>query len=171
MEQKIINAKDFSEILYMINKPYRLLYLCANSLILDVETFTKYLKDVWIQTEFPNADKDVSTKELIKLFERADKKLLMDDEELNFYNQLPNVVTIYRGTYRSANSKALSWTTDYDIAHWFATRFDDEGYILQAKINKKDIFAFFNNRNEKEVVINYNKIKYLSFEKVMKIDI
>lgn len=166
-----MGANEFTNILYMVNKPYRLLYLYANSLILDTKTFSQCLKDIWVETEFPNADKNVSTDDIIKLFEKADKNILMNQKELEYYNKLPDEVTIYRGTYKSSNSNALSWTTDYNTAHWFATRFDNEGFILQAKINKKDIFAFFNDRNENEIVLNYKKIKSISFEKVMKIDI
>jgi len=171
IKNDILKAKCFADILYHINKPYRLLYLYSNQNNMNLNKFTEYLRDVWIDTEFPNADKNVSVSEVLKLFEKSDKSKLMDEEELEIYNKLPDVVTIYRGTYDSTKTKALSWTLDYDVAHWFATRFDDNGYVLQAKINKKDIFAFFDSRGEKEVIINYKKFKNLTFNKVMKIKI
>ena len=171
IENDINKANNFSKLLYLINKPYRMLFLLENYLLLNSSEFTKHLRNVWIDTEFPNADKNVSINKIIKMFQTANKIDLMDDEELDLYNKLPEEVTIYRGTHDSANSNALSWTLDYDIARWFATRFDNDGYVLKANINKKDIFAFFNSRRENEIVINYKKIKDLTFEKVIKINI
>ena len=65
--------------------------------------------------------------------------------------------------------KAMSWTLDYDKAEWFANRFGTDGYILEATINKNDIVAFFDVRGESEVVVDYNKLKNITYELVKNI--
>lgn len=62
----------------------------------------------------------------------------------------------YRGvtSYNAKNIKALSWTLDRDTAEWFAYRFGEEGTVYEAQIQKEHILAFFNGRNESEVVVD-----------------
>ena len=52
------------------------------------------------------------------------------------------------------NIKALSWTLDRDTAEWFAHRFGENGTVYEAQIQKKYIYAFFNSRNEPEVIVD-----------------
>lgn len=154
-----------------MREPYQLLFFSLNSNNLSEQDYNKALKQIWISTEYPNADKNVSVKESLQLFKKSNPDLIMDQNEKNYLNSLPDEVTIYRGTHTQNNSKALSWTANYDKAKWFANRFDEDGYILQATINKKDIVAFFNVRNEDELIVDFNKIKNLTEEKAISIKI
>lgn len=154
-----------------MREPYQLLFFSLNSNNLSEQDYNKALKQIWISTEYPNADKNVSVKESLQLFKKSNPDLIMDQNEKNYLNSLPDEVTIYRGTHTKNNSKALSWTDNYDKAKWFANRFDEDGYILQATINKKDIVAFFNARNEDELIVDFNKIKNLTEEKAISIKI
>ena len=65
-------------------------------------------------------------------------------------------MTVCRGvtSYNAKNIKALSWTLDRDTAEWFAHRFGEEGTVYEAQISKEHILAFFNGRNESEVVVD-----------------
>ena len=59
---------------------------------------------------------------------------------------------------------------DKNVAEWFARRFGHNGdkcYIFTGIINKKDILALFNSRNEKEVVCDYRKIKNIQCEEII----
>ena len=80
----------------------------------------------------------------------------MNEEECAAYRSLENPVTVYRGvtSYNAKNIKALSWTLDRDTAEWFAHRFGEEGAVYKAQIPKEHILAYFNGRNESEVVVN-----------------
>ena len=62
--------------------------------------------------------------------------------------------------------EALSWTLDKKTAEWFATRFSEHGYVYQAKIHKEDVFAFFNDRNEQEIVLDYRNLRDICRKKV-----
>jgi hypothetical protein len=47
----------------------------------------------------------------------------------------------------------LSWTLDKNQAKWFANRFEKDGVVLEKRISKKNIVAYFNGRNEEEVIV------------------
>ncbi len=57
-------------------------------------------------------------------------------------------------SYNEKNIRALSWTPDYEKANWFAHRFDEEGTVYEARIDKRNILALFNGRKESEVVVD-----------------
>jgi hypothetical protein len=81
----------------------------------------------------------------------------MSDGELNVFNNLPENLTIYRGVGVGRKKMGLSWTENCDKADWFAKRFNQngkQGYLLKAEINKKGILAYFNSRNEDELIVN-----------------
>lgn len=73
--------------------------------------------------------------------------------------ELPDVVTVWRGSSAlsfDATRARYSWTTDRDLACWFAMRFaDDNGspLVLAADIAKRDIALFTNERSESEAVL------------------
>ena len=68
----------------------------------------------------------------------------------------PEVVEVYRGItdYNKKYVKALSWTLSKKTAEWFADRFSSKGIIYKALIPKEHILAYFNGRNEKEIVLD-----------------
>lgn len=171
LETNIDMANSFEDILRMINMPYQLLFFKINNNYISKESYNNCLKDIWCNTEFPNADVNVSTDESLTMFKNSKKKLIMNKAELLKLKSLPDEVTIYRGTHKKNNFKALSWTDDYQSALWFARRFNDNGYVLQATIKKENIIAFFNNRNEKELIVDFNKIYNLKNEKIIDIRI
>ena len=80
----------------------------------------------------------------------------MTPEERKQLDELDDTVTVYRGvtSYNADNVLALSWSLEYDTANWFAHRFDEDGTVYQAQIDKKHILALFNGRNEAEVIVN-----------------
>lgn len=167
IEIQIDKSNSFESILLMLGQPYQLLFLNLNKNYLSDETFNNCLKDVWILTEFPNADKNVSVEQALELFKKADKKILMTASEQLKLKSLSDEVKIYRGIHNRGNERALSWTDDYDKAVWFAKRFDNTGYVLEATIKKDDIIAFFDGRNESELIVDFNKIYDLKKEKVI----
>lgn len=85
----------------------------------------------------------------------------MKKDDYNTWQRLPDSLKIYRGVGVSRNEKGLSWTNDKNTALWFAQRFnygDKHGYLLEGTVCKKDILAYFNTRNEKEVLVDYKKV-------------
>ena len=156
MREWIINAKSAYEIYMMTNKPYGLTYLKYAEPYLSKEDFSKILGDAWVRSENPNGDANVSKRELLSMFKQADKKVLMTEEDYKRWESLDDTLTVYRGvtSHNAKNIKALSWTLDEKTAEWFAHRFDENGTVYQAQINKKDVCAYFGERCESEVVVD-----------------
>ena len=156
MVKQIDQAKNAYHIYMMLNKPYALSFLSLAEPHLSQKDFSEILADAWIRSENPNMDKNFVKKSLVDMFKKADQSILMDGEEKDVFDSFDDTVTIYRGvtSYNAKNIKALSWTTDYQTAEWFAHRFGEEGTVYEAQISKEHILAFFNGRNESEVIVD-----------------
>lgn len=162
MLKKVIDTtKDYQQFSIIVNKPYLLTFFKYTKDFLSNEDYSEFLSTVWTYTEYPNNDTNVSTRELLSYFNKSDKSILMSKDELEAYNKLDDSITIYRGVKPGAKVKALSWTTDKKVAKWFADRYEKNGKVYKAVIDKKGVLAYFLNRNEYEVVVNYNKLKHI----------
>lgn len=162
LKDYIRKQESVYRIMLLINKPYQLYFLSLIQNYLDEISYANLLKECYVGTEFPNRDSLVSVDELRAMFTKTNKKLLMDSDEQNIFNNLPDELTIYRGFYSYKYYKALSWTLNIEKAHFFATRFHHNGSIYQANIKKENIYAYFDCRNEKEIVVNYDKLYNIS---------
>lgn len=139
--------------------PYLPVFFKLTQQHLSHKDFSEALADVWTLVEFPNIDVNVSKREFMQFFRRAHKEWLMDEDEYKFYKELPEEITVYRGTGKGARHLlGLSWTLDYNKAKWFATRWNKKGVIYKGKIRKKDVLAYFSRRSESEVVIDVGKL-------------
>lgn len=159
MEKQIEKITDYGQMFMLIQKPYYPAFFKFSEQYLSEKDFADALSYTWTITEFPNHDANVSLNEFLNYFKKANKEYLMGKENIDAYNELPEKITVYRGTYLKATTKALSWTTDVNKARWFARRFGNNGKVYEAEIRKKDIFAYFADGGEKEVVLNYKKLE------------
>lgn len=154
--EEIERREDAFGVYLMITKPYLLAFLKYAEPYLSKDDFAKILADAWIRCEAPNNDPNLSKRNLVALFKNADPQVLMDESEYSQYRTLDDVVTVYRGVteHNANNVKALSWTLNRETAEWFAHRFDEDGDVYSAQIQKKHILALFNGRNESEVIVD-----------------
>ena len=44
------------------------------------------------------------------------------------------------------------------MAEWFASRFENDGEIIERKIYKSEVIAYFNDRDEEEIVLDIKKV-------------
>lgn len=156
------------------NKPQIPFFFKETVEYLDKYDFNRFLSDMWVMVEFPNYNEFISPKQFVQYFKKTDKNLLMGREELEVYNSLFDEIIVYRGVSygcRETGTKALSWTINKDKAKWFATRHEFKGLVYTAKVKKEDVFAYFNSRNEDELVVDYNKIELLFTEEFCNEDI
>ncbi len=153
--ERIDSADSADEIYCRITKPYRLTFMKYAGRYLSKKDFAEMLCAAWITSENPNSDVNVSQSELLQMFRSADKFLLMTAEERKRLDELDNPVTVYRGVtpYNAKSVRALSWTLDYEKALWFAKRFDSDGTVYTAEIEKSNILALFDGRDESEIVV------------------
>lgn len=165
-DKRIDECEKAHEILMFIMKPYRLTMLKYCKPYIEKKEFSECLADAWVMSENPNDDVNCPVSELIGWFKEADQRSLMSDKEYKVWKSLPNKMTLYRGVANGHNPKGLSWTLKREKAEWFRDRWKDSSifakndrYLLQAEVNKKDCFCYFNSRGEEEIVVNTSKIK------------
>lgn len=165
-----ITDGDIDTIFARMLPKYYLTFLKFAKSYMSKDDFERYLAYSWVMSENPNQDINVDILTLIKWFRNADRKNLMENDELEYYNSLPDVVTIYRGiAIGRAEQEGLSWTCNRDTAEWFANRFNEgnrKGYILKGVVDKKDIFAYFNSRDEDEICCNSCKVRNVEREEL-----
>lgn len=156
MGKVIDKAKSAYEIYMMITKPYGLTFLKYTAQDLSQEDLSNILASTWTRAEAPNMDVNVSKAKLLSFFKQADPSVLMEQDEYIQFKMLDDPVTVYRGVteHNAKNVKALSWTLNRETAEWFAHRFGENGTVYEAQIPKAHIYAFFNCRNESEVIVD-----------------
>jgi hypothetical protein len=78
-------------------------------------------------------------------------------------DRLPEPVQIYRGADLKY-VRGMSWTTDPDTAAWFAHRFGHRGEVFTTTLAKRKILAYFDDRSEREVLIDPRRIRFTVLE-------
>lgn len=162
----IDNAQSYFDFIALLNDSYYLEFLRHTENFVSDASLSRFLAYAWIKMEFPNLG-PVSKSEIANLFKRAIPQLMMDEHEMGIYNSLDDIVTIYRGI--TINDKkyirGMSWTLNEEVAEKFAERFEIGGAVYKARISKKDIFAFFDGRNEQEIVVDSSKLRQIQLYK------
>jgi hypothetical protein len=104
---------------------------------------------------------------VIDMLKRAAPATLMPREEDRVvFNALPDMVEAWRGgtgiTARRA-AVGFSWTIDPKVAHWFARRWKGhhDSMVIKAIFPKSAIFAYWGDRKESELVINWRHARQL----------
>lgn len=161
ISHEIDESRDVYQVYYLLNDSYQLMFFNEISKLLSKDDFSNLLGEAWVNSEYANSDANVSKKEMLAHFKNADKSILMSEDEIETYNELDDSVVIYRGCSQKdrKNAKVLSWTTSFGRAKWFSERWDEKGVIYCTIVDKKDILAYFNRRNEDEVIVDYNKLQ------------
>jgi hypothetical protein len=89
---------------------------------------------------------------------RSKKEMLMEEEERIFLDQLPEIITIYRGgaLKESKTGYGVSWTLNKSIAQQFVDRkiilLKDKMVVHQLEIPKSKVVAYLNERHEEEII-------------------
>ena len=165
----IKKADSLTEITRLIRNNYKICFLrflyesnaitlkeCGNELAL------------WWSSVNVNHDVNVSKTAVLKWLKAADKDALMDNEDYTFYNNLPDKVTVYRGVQSKNHAKGFNWSLSKKVATRFATdiAYKNEGIVCETTVDKKDIIAYTNQRDEKEIILNYKQIGDIKFTRV-----
>lgn len=160
MKHHINKSHNAYFVFSLLNDSYRLMFLNKVASFLSQEDFSELLGDAWVSSEYANLDVNVSKTQLLNLFKRADKKALMSESELETYNEFEDSIVVYRGvgSRNKNNIKALSWTTNFGKAKWFAERWGN-GTVYSAVIDKENILAYFDRKNEFEAIVDFNQLQ------------
>lgn len=171
LEKEIDSMTDPITIIGRITKSYRGAFLKTVREDLSVEDLSKALRMVWMSVENPGRNPSFTKQSWVSTFRRCEPAFLMEPSELQALNQLPDLIEIYRGIWWEGKGnpvdgaiKGLSWTTDKAIAEFFAYRFQGknparQGRVYRAYIPKSGVLAYFDGRNEKEVVVDPKQLQ------------
>lgn len=168
IEEEIDNSNLY-RVYILIRKPYRLSFLKYCEPYLSEKDLAELFADAWVSSENPNQDANCPISYLVKMFKKCNKQYLMQEKDYKVYQSLPDTFTIYRGVAVNRNPKGLSWTQNLETAKWFAHRFDTnekKGYIQTAIAKKENVLAYFNTRNEDEIVYNSKKLEITILKEV-----
>lgn len=105
----------------------------------------------WLWQDTENVYENLDTWIELLTLEFSDPQLMMNNKEKEVYNKLPEIVKVYRG---GVDDKGLSWSLSKEKAEWFANRFDFGYEVFEKDINKSDILAYLNGRQEQEIICN-----------------
>ena len=158
VKRDIDKVDSYLQFLHMIRPPYLPAFFKYTAKFLSKEDFSHFLGSMWTLVEYPNADPTVSPAEFVRFFEQSDREKLMDEDDYKKFLNLPDELTVYRGVKPKGKVLALSWTLSEKKADWFANRFQSDGSVYQAKIEKQYALAYFNCRSEQEVVLDYCRL-------------
>ena len=133
-----------------------------------IKLFTKYqntfsdkeywenLKHVYIMQDYQQIPYELF-KSLFNS-ERSQRDYFMDDDEKLFFENLPEIITIFRGGAKKEikTGFGISWTLNRAIAQKFVDRkkhlAKNEMVVHQLEISKSKVVAYFKERNEEEII-------------------
>ena len=167
-ENGIGACEDIKSLLSLIRKSYRLVFLLymRDKKIVSTKEAGDLLAEQWSLIENLSHDANVSKRTVLSWIKMADKTALMDEEELRQYNDLPDIVTVYRGCRVQKAMKGMSWTMSEEKARWFAERLallsggkrGTGPMVYRAKIRREDVIGYLAGRDEEEVIVDYRKL-------------
>ncbi len=146
--------KNWAAYVFMHERPYRLDAL--QEIIDRIETDEdkwELIREIWIDSENIAQNKKVWRDVLLR--SGGDKRNFMSVEDRFTFDSLPEELELFHGTWGEKVTD-FSWTTDFEVAKKFAYRLEPKTAtpkIFRATVKKKDIFAYTNERSEKECII------------------
>lgn len=105
------------------------------------------------------------TLKIVREIHKFVPKELLEKRKNSSLADCDGYINIYRGvgSKSSKGSKAISWTTDKEIAKWFANRFNRVGTVISGKIHIDDVVFIF--REEMQYFIDDEENSYEEKEK------
>lgn len=158
--QRIMIAESIFDIMALLMRPYYINYLLLiNQFGVPDNVCGNILGDVWCSLE-NNDSQDKSTKRSMRRWLKAsDKSKYLSESDLAVYDSLPDEIEIYRGSQLDEPVDGFCWSLSYDVANWFANRYNNSNPIVyRANIKKKDVFAYTNAVDEQEIIVDYTKL-------------
>jgi hypothetical protein len=156
--QDALEQNDISRFVFLHERPYRLSAFHKALFFLNLnisdKDYWELLGGIWTDTE--NSWQQLDLWKMMFSSERPCSNYLMEKDERKEFNNLPDKLTIYRGYVPNKNKHGLSYTLNQNTAEWFSKRYYKNGKVLKRIVNKSDVLAYLNGRNEEEILIKPN---------------
>jgi len=118
------------------------------------------LAEIWIDSE--NIRQNVDEWTGLLRSDRGSREAMMSDKDQALLAAMPDQIVVYQG-HTGARDDGWSWTTERNVAVWFAHRFAglerDVPVLTQGVVDKTDVLAYFTNRNESEVLVPHELVR------------
>lgn len=149
-----IKSKKWSSFIFLHERPYRLdaFIQIEQELRKKPKEYWNVLGSIWVDSEniWQNIDE---WRFLLKEGPEKDREYFMSKEDRAVFNELPQKLVVYRGYVPRQNKSGFSYTLNPEKAEWFSKRFGKPGKVLKREVNKEQVFAYKNDRNEQEIII------------------
>jgi len=165
--KEYIEEKNYSQLLWMYERPHRIDAFCENiapNLSFRTDEYWDILRNLIVDSENIWQWKSQYENLVINVDVEYARRM-MDDEEREFLDNLPDEVTIYRGALEfedgTSNIDGYSWSIARETAEFFANRFVRDGVtpvVVEGKVAKEKIRSYFSGRGENEIIADYNDV-------------
>jgi predicted ABC-type ATPase len=154
---KAKQEKNWTSYIQLHERPYRLdAFMNIKDEMSDADYWSK-LSDIWVDSE--NIWQNMNLWKSVLSSKRPNRQNMMTVDEQKELASMPDKIDIYRGFVEGKNKNGFSWTTDRAKAEWFSSRLAGDGenpLVAEARVNKKDVVAYFSRRGESEIVLSKN---------------
>lgn len=149
---KAAETNDWSRFVFLHERPYRIdaLYTALARAHSKSEKMWELVGEVWIDQEYVYDHLDAWVD--IWSTDVEHRPACMDARERRELETIPEELTVWRGTGYEDSISGLAWTTDRAKAEWFAYRWQQRPILVEGRVAKRDVFAYFLRRGEHEVV-------------------
>lgn len=152
-KQHILTKNEFLQNICRMSGVERFTYFAQNNHVLDFDNdYWNVLGTIW-KDDGSVAETQELFVELLRNPARRNKHKIMKTNERREYAKLPKVVTAYRACgHIDEISTSISWSLDKKFVERYA---ESTGRTIIATLDfkKSEIFAYFNRRNESEIIV------------------
>lgn len=165
--QEALEEGRFSSYVYIHERPYRCdaMFGVLPEIADDAEWW-ELVASVWTDSE--NIWQSID--EWQEIFEGAPDGTMTDEKDLQALADMPDVLTVYRGTCApDGMGCGMSWTLDRGKAEWFAQRLHipgkhGEARVIVGQIEKVHVLGYVTGRGEEEIVALPEYVTQVSVE-------
>jgi len=152
--RKAYLEKDVDAYLMMIERPYRIPEFIAWCLDernkLSKKKYWEVIRWLWTDTEnvYEHFNEWLA---LLLDFDAKEVRKMMDKEDKETFDSLPDEFTVYRG----GEHEHMSWTLSKEKAEWFRDRYKGlrDCKLFEKRIKKDEVLAYINARSEEEIIL------------------
>lgn len=150
------------------DKPERVAALAHVARRMPERWFWKVFGEVWENSETLFRNHSLIQEMVKGRLESPLRGLMMHRKERQKLRELPASLTIFRGCCE-VNRTGWSWSLNREKAEFFAKRYPIDGkpLLLIGIVAKADVFAYFDERNEDEIVVPTEKIRIIKVNKLV----
>lgn len=159
---------EFEAALLSVYKPHRREFLLNLLREHGVENLYNAIRVVWTGVDFFSHDYSLWCEVWSHVRESEDgRRHVMHVEDHEPFDSLPEVLTVYRGFQREDGGEEYgwSWSLKRETAEWFARRWPNGApMIATVTVGKSEVLAYFNDRDEAEIVLHPEELSEISIE-------